>query len=101
MAGKDSLDSIYTTLMQKHPEGHALYNPVSATKLRPAILGYFDRNGDWKAVVDLADQNALRLGNWSELEMAAVETDTGDTTWGPKYSENVRDINAGIKAAAE
>ena len=52
-------------------------------------------------MVDLADQNALRLGNWSELEMAAVETDTGDTTWGPKCSKNVQDINAGIKAAVE
>ena len=88
--------------MQPHREGHAIYRPVSVAKLRPAVLGYFDRDGDWKAVVDLANPNALRLGNWSPLEgNADLETDTGETIWGPKYSESVRDVNAGIKAAAK
>ena len=33
MAHKDGLDVIYTELMQKYPEGHALYKPVSGSKL--------------------------------------------------------------------
>jgi hypothetical protein len=98
MSPNDRLDVVYSEQMNNHPEGHALYKPVSATKLRPSICGYFDRNGDWQKVVDLTDRNALRLGNWMPFEGGKVETDSGQTYWGPKHSEYVKDINACITA---
>lgn len=101
MVNKNDLSVIYTESMQNHSEGHALYKPVSALKLRPAVLGYFDRDGDWQTVLDLADQNALRLGNWLKLELTVGERETGSTIWGPKCSEHVRDINASIRAMAK
>ncbi|PMD37970.1 hypothetical protein L207DRAFT_462431 [Hyaloscypha variabilis F] len=96
MSTNDRLDVIYAEQMRNNPEGHALYKSVSATKLRPAVCGYFDRNGDWQAVVDLADPNALRLGGWTAIDGMMVETDPGETYWGPKQSEDVQDIGGKI-----
>ncbi|KAI1492281.1 hypothetical protein F5X96DRAFT_627545 [Biscogniauxia mediterranea] len=77
MTNKSRVDRVFARLLMNHPYGWALYKKVSAKDLRPGIVGYFDSEGDWKA---LKIQNHILDADSREPE---------PLTWGPKSSESV------------
>lgn len=88
--GVRELDSIYTTRLKNHPEGHALYRNYSAKQLKPGSCGYFDIDGEWKGIIQLTDAEALASKGYTPLDEVFVEFEPGYTSWGPKKSELVK-----------
>jgi hypothetical protein len=57
----ESAHKTFARLLKWHGIGHALYSPVTADRVRPGTIGYFD-NGSWNALpVAPFDSSEIRL----------------------------------------
>jgi hypothetical protein len=88
-------DVLYLECFKNNSEGHGLYKPVSATKLKPGVCGYFDHSGDWQSIVDLTDAVAVKKEGWKPASSILVSPDPGEDIWGAVLSESM--VKFGIK----
>ena len=91
MAPKDRWDVVYERCFQNQPEGYALYQRVPTTKLKPAMCGYFDSDGDWQTLADLTDPIQLEKLGYTRPIGIAVDTNEEGEGWPLRYSEGVKE----------
>ena len=59
---RESAHKTFAQLLKWHGIGHALYSPVTADRLRPCSVGYFDDSGSWNALpATPIDPSEIRL----------------------------------------
>ncbi|KAH8696411.1 hypothetical protein BGW36DRAFT_380944 [Talaromyces proteolyticus] len=95
------LDVIFAEQLRNHPEGHALYNKVSADHLKPGTCGFFDEKGDWNVIEQLCDRETWESDGWIGIpEQLRTETDFG-IQWPVKLSESAKgyeiDVDVNLK----
>lgn len=89
---------VFAKSFETAQKGHAVWPRVLSNVLSPGTYGYVNGNGDWVAVIQLTDTDAVVSAGLEPLEGLSVEDDGGLSTWSPKMSESVsgRAIHAGI-----
>jgi hypothetical protein len=102
MAQHQSLNIVYAEQMKHHPQGYALYEPISTNLLKPGACGYFDDFGNWNKIAQLDDKESLlKHGLTLTSEPLEEADDKTNIAWGPKCSVGVKgakfDIPVGIK----
>ncbi|MCJ1246416.1 hypothetical protein MMC30_003623 [Trapelia coarctata] len=103
MASQESLNFVYAEQMKHHPQGYALYEPISTEVLKPGACGYFDRYGSWNVVAQLDDPESLQKhGFLDPSEELQADHDKRKVVWGPKCSVGVKgakvDVEVGVSA---
>jgi len=85
------LDQQYATIMQNHPFGIALYQPLRNSTFKPGAVGYFDDFGSWNPICHLEDGEGILDKGLSliEDELEKAPPDEG-IIWGPKMSGDTK-----------
>lgn len=89
----DSLNRIYADEMRNHPYGYALYQPISASIIKPGVVGYFDATGFWSPLADLNDAAALQAAGLKPPTSKLVAAPPQNSTWGVMTSKSVSGHN--------
>lgn len=99
MSHRESLNRLYAEQMKHHPQGYALYEPISTALLKPGACGYFDNFGSWNPIAQLDDSESLEQRGFrcpsEELEEAKDRT---NIIWGPKCSMGVKAVKLELEA---
>lgn len=100
-------DRIYWRCLKHKKDGHAIYATLDAAEFKPGVCGYFDRDGDWKLIVDLAiGPEKLREKGYTALRddqhLSFKDPNNGaQEAWGARISQNVKRIEAAVDAGAK
>jgi hypothetical protein len=71
---ENSTDRIYTEALRNNYQGHALYPDIATTGLKPGSLGYFDVDGKWTLLCQLADNESVQSNQKSLIFVARAPT---------------------------
>jgi hypothetical protein len=83
----EALHLLYESLMKHQPFGTALYHPLSTTHFKPLSCGYFNHLGQWNAIIQLGDVEAVKKQAYQPLrEDPEPAPPEHDIQWGPKGS---------------
>jgi len=89
------MDLAYATLMEKCPDGTYLYTPPNSKVFHPGSCGYFDDDGLWRLITDLAD---IKDPDYQPPSKPLVLADPTTCTWKKQLSENHEGRGFGGKA---
>jgi hypothetical protein len=91
MATSD-LHVVYADQFRNHPEGHALYGKVSASRMMPGACGFFSESGQWTLVQEIADIEPDRLiaQGWKPPQQSIRIEEQGGIEWPIRLSESVK-----------
>jgi hypothetical protein len=106
MSYEDRDDVVFQEAFKNKPEGHALYTYVKSSKLRPGSCGYFDVNGVWRSIAQLADDNmGTPPPEFTTLTppaaRLALDPDPRSETWHLMASEGVKEFNPTLQAGVK
>lgn len=90
-------DVVYARSFRNQPEGHALYQNLTARELRPGSCGYFDHNGNWQLVANLTNKE---LGEFDKVPNLQVRTKTG-AQWPLRTSQGVGEVRLAATVGVE
>ena len=100
MAATATLSEQYAQFMKLHPQGLAIYEPVSNTQLSAGSCGYFSDSGTWVTIAQLDDKDQLKSAGFTTPAALVSVPDKVDRSWHPKCSLGVSgmelDISGGI-----
>lgn len=98
-----NLATRYATAMTEHPYGHALFKPVSSTRLQPGCCGYLDDQGRWNPVItNIEDTTELqKTGSSFSAPRTFVSMPLMKHTWGPKTAMDMTYRRIAFTAAAD
>jgi len=101
MPSKEDWANDYAECFSGEREGWAVYPPIKSTALKPGMCGYFDVDGIWQTIVDLADPDDVK--NKKLPPVCDVTFSSGNLaeskSWGLRMSRDVKqeDITADVK----
>jgi len=92
------MDLAYATLMQKCTDGTYLYTPPSAKFFRPGSCGFFDDDGIWRRITDLAEIKNSDPDGYKPPSKQLVLEDPTTCQWKKQLSEKHEGRGFGGKA---
>jgi hypothetical protein len=102
MSSKENWAKDYVECFRGQPEGWAIYQPIKSTALKPGMCGYFDVDGIWQTIVDLANADDVKSKNLPPVHDVTFSGGNLATTkhWGLRTSRDVeqKDISADVIA---
>lgn len=97
---ENSTDRIYTEALRNNYQGHALYPDIATTDLKPGSLGYFDADGKWALLCQLADNESVKNRGCEPLTSNfKVEENSIILGWCPIHSKHVNGTNISLKGS--
>jgi hypothetical protein len=99
MAPDERMHIQYAKAFENHSLGYALLHPCPIERLHPGVCGYFDKEGDWRTIVDIPqikDEKDQPLGDlkFSSIDSIPPLPAPNFVRWEPKCSYDVT-INKG------
>jgi len=92
------MDLAYATLMQKCTDGTYLYTPPNAKVFRPGSCGFFDDDGIWRRITDLAEIKNSDPDGYKPPSKQLVLEDPTTCQWKKQLSEKHEGRGFGGKA---
>ena len=101
---KERTDRVYAEALKHVRDGHAVFPALATSILMPGICGYFDRNGDWQTIVNLASSKEIENNKFTKIPAFTVSDPTAISTtetYGVKLSQNLRAVNVDGRGLAQ